>query len=500
MPTPASSPTAAPTPSPTQVPTPPPTPEPDPVPLVVATGFSNYRLNAISSASLRLRVAAGSVIIPCGIEGVLGATLGASPPPDQRCTPVDRIHVALGKSPTRTALLPAALVSPDVKVVPLDGVDLFGEAPQRSKPSTLVVPNVAGWPDAWIYYDPGEVRVLLTTGVNCADRGVSHQTNVLGRGWEWLLNAGTAKYTGQHWDTRYGWYVVDAARTGHLGAVKALIRNADVAVSDFECPMTSSYTQHDEGTTFTVDPAVATLMKEAGFDVATIASDHMTNAGLNGLLQTVRLFDKAGIRHVGGGTNLAAALKPAVVTVRGLRFGFVGLNGAGGSVPATTSSAGTAPLTASTIRTSIAAARKVADVVIVLPQWSTVEYQAGFTAQQLAWRDEMFAAGADHIVGADFHWAGGVSITPDVRVTATGVAASHLTVASQGNFWFGQDWSRQTQEGVMTMSTFVGTRLAQVRFIPTVVLNDAQPNLTDPATDGQFVLKQVLGASVVRGR
>jgi len=101
------------------------------------------------------------------------------------------------------------------------------------------------------------------------------------------------------------------------------------------------------------------------------------------------------------------------------------------------------------------------------------EYRAGFLSQQLAWRDEMFAAGTDHAIGADFHWAGALSITPG------GVSGNHLAIASVGNFWFGQDWSRQTEEGYMTMITFVGTRLAQVRLIPTVVLDNAQPNLVD---------------------
>ncbi len=50
----------------------------------------------------------------------------------------------------------------------------------------------------------------------------------------------------------------------------------------------------------------------------------------------------------------------------------------------------------------------------------------------------------------------------------------------------------------MTMMTFVGARLAQVRLIPTVVLNNAQPNLINPATDGQFVLKQALGPSIIK--
>jgi len=155
---------------------------------------------------------------------------------------------------------------------------------------------------------------------------------------------------GTHFDGRLGWYVVDAARTGNLGAIKKLIQNADIATSDFECAMSGHFVQHDNGTVFTVDPRVATLMKDGGFDVATIGSDHMTNAGFGGLLDTIRFFDQAGIKHVGAGANLAAALRPAVFDVRGIRFAFYALNGAGGSVPAGTNSAGTAPLTSANIR------------------------------------------------------------------------------------------------------------------------------------------------------
>jgi len=40
----------------------------------------------------------------------------------------------------------------------------------------------------------------------------------------------------------------------------------------------------------------------------------MTNAGFGGLLDTIRFFDQAGIKHVGAGANLAAALRPASST------------------------------------------------------------------------------------------------------------------------------------------------------------------------------------------
>lgn len=460
-------------------------------PLAVVTGFDNYRLNAISTRSLVARLKSGSVLVPCGAETGVAAALGTTTTGWTACAAADRITARLPRSSTKLGLLPPGLVGPGVKVVPLNGADLFGERPARSAVYPLMIPSPP-WSVLWTGYDADEVRVVLTTGVNCADRGVSRQTNTLKKGWPWLLNAGTARYTGTHFDGRLGWYVVDAVRTGNLGALRRLIQDADIAVSDFECPMSSHFVQHETGTVFTVDPRVAALMKQGGFDVATIGSDHITNAGIGGLLDTVRYFDQNGIRHVGAGANLAAALKPAVVTVRGLKFAFYALNGAGGSTPAGRTSPGTATLTAANIRTASAAARAAGDIVIALPQWSTSEYRAPFLSQQLAWRDAMFSAGTDHVIGADFHWAGAISITPG------GVSGNHLAVASQGNFWFGQNWSRQTEEGYMTMMTFVGKRLAQVRLIPTVVLDNAQANLVDPATDGQFVLKQVLAPSIIK--
>jgi poly-gamma-glutamate synthesis protein (capsule biosynthesis protein) len=334
----------------------------------------------------------------------------------------------------------------------------------------------------------------VTTGVNCPDRGVSHETVVLGKGWSWLLQGGTTRYTGTHWDTRYGWTVVDAIRTDHAGAVVDLIKNADVAVSDFECAMTRNFVQHDSGTVFSIDPRVAPLMARAGFDVATIAADHTTNAGLGPVGETVDLFRANGIQPTGGGRTLAEALRPAIVDAGGITFGFVGFDAIGGSAYATPSSAGVAALTPANVRTAVAQARAGgAQVIIALPQWSSVEYRARFTPFQLDLEKTLVAAGVDDIVGADFHWAGALSIT------LTGSTYRYVG-SSQGNFWFGQDWSRQTQEGIITSLTFVGTRLAQVRLTPTVILDNAQPNLVDPATDGQFVLRQVLAGTTLPAR
>ena len=463
-------------------------------PLVVVSGFDNYTLTSTTRAALAARLAAGTLVVPCGVEGAVAEALGEVGAHGAACVAADEVTARLGPSSTLLALIPPALVTPRVKVVPLEGADLFGEKPAREARYPLVVAVPPAWPAAWTAWDGSDVRVVVTTGVNCPDRGVSHETVVLGKGWSWLLQGGTARYTGTHWDTRYGWTVVDAVRTGHAGAVVDVIKNADVAVSDFECAMTRSFVQHDSGTVFSIDPRVAPLMARAGFDVATIAADHTTNAGLGPVGETVDLFRANGIQPTGGGRTLAEALRPAIVDAGGITFGFVGFDAIGGSAYATPSSAGVAPLTPANARTAVAQARAGgAQVIIALPQWSSVEYRARFTPFQLDLVKTLVAAGVDDIVGADFHWAGALSIT------LTGSTYRYVG-SSQGNFWFGQDWSRQTQEGIITSLTFVGTRLAQVRLTPTVILDNAQPNLVDPATDGQFVLRQVLAGTTLPAR
>ncbi|MFI5254401.1 MAG: CapA family protein, partial [Candidatus Limnocylindrales bacterium] len=460
------------------------------IPLAVVGAFDDYKVNAITMAGLADRLRAGTLVVPCGTEATVAAALGVSGLGTTPCVAADQITAALAPGDTDLALLPPALVTPRVKVIPLGSADLFGTASARTKTYPLTIDAPTSWPAEWTTFAGGDVRVVLTTGCTCPDRGVAQQTILFKKGWDWLAVAGTARITGTHIDPRYGLRTLNLARTGNAGAVKAMISGADVAMSDFECPMTKAYKVHLLGTTFTIDPRVATLMADTGIDVATIATDHMGNAGLPAIGETVDIFRKAGIQPSGAGRNLAEALKPAVVDANGIKFAFVGFNAIGGTRSATASGAGVAGLTTANVKAAVALAHAAgAQVVIAMVQWSSVEYRAAFTDFQLAQEKILYAAGVDDVIGDDFHWAGALKIT----LGSDGVY--HYTGASQGNFWFDQNWSRETEEGVATSLTFVGSRLVQVRLQSTVVVDDAQLNLTDPATDGQYVLNQVLSVS-----
>ena len=456
------------------------------VPLALAVDVRDKR-DGVSIAAARALIA--GAIVPCGIGEL---TLVGQPValPKTACQAGEGIEARVHGNAKAVALLPPGLVTARVKVLRVGGADLFGP-PSVRKVAYPLVGTATGLPAAWTAYDVNDVRTLVSTGDTCPDRGPANMAIKKGKGWPWILGGGTARYTGTHMDTRFsgptgnGWPVVEAVRTGDTGKVRALISDADITVNDFECPMLAKFVFHSKGTIFNVDPKVAPLLASGGVDVVTLGSNHITDAGTTGVKQTLAYLDANKIKHVGAGLNLAQALAPAVVDVRGLRFAFVGWDDIAGSAAASATHAGAATLSDANVKASLAAARAQADVVFAMPQWGWPEYHAGFTKQQLAQRTEFFADGADHVLGSGTHWAAAISITPDAQ------GADHFVISSHGNFLFGQDWSRQTMEGVVVELTFNGKQLVQARLHPYVVLDQAQPNLVDPLTDGRYVLDQV---------
>ena len=483
--------TASPTNAPTPVPTPIPTPAPPKRFPVAVVARYDYAPDSISQADLAAALAAGKITLPCEMDqlGLIGATLILSS--TTPCLPVTEIAAKVHDTAGLMALLPPGLVTPSVKVLAIGEADLFGGPNRRSAPYTLY--GSVATPADWTVYSADDVRTLISTGDTCPDRGVSYMAVYLKKGWDWVLDGGTVHYRGTKPDPYgWGWQVPIIARNGDGGQVAALISDNDVSANDFECPMLKDWVQHNDGKVFNIDPRVAPLLATSGgLKVVTLGSNHITDAGRAGILQTIDYLDAAGIKHTGAGKTLADALAPAVVDVRGIKFAFVGWDDIVGSAAATDTSPGVAPLTTDNACNSIKAAKSVADIVIAMPQWGWPEYHANITSDQEAQRALFYSCGADGILGSGTHWASWTSVLP-------GPDGPRFAIGSHGNLLFDQSWSRQTMEGVIVEATFNGKKLVQFRLHPYVVVQGAQPNLIDPATDGAFVLHQVWSVSDVR--
>lgn len=74
------------------------------------------------------------------------------------------------------------------------------------------------------------------------------------------------------------------------------------------------------------DPKGAKAIREAGYDVISFATNHCMDWGREAFYQTIDVLREQGIEVIGAGANLAAARKPAIVEVDGVKVGFLGYN------------------------------------------------------------------------------------------------------------------------------------------------------------------------------
>jgi poly-gamma-glutamate capsule biosynthesis protein CapA/YwtB (metallophosphatase superfamily) len=239
-------------------------------------------------------------------------------------------------------------------------------------------------------------------------------------------------------------------------------------------------------------PNMVQGLQLAGFDVITIATNHVKDCGEKGFFcdnesffDTINTLLQAGIQPVGGGATLSEARRPVVIEKQGVRFAFLAINQINARVWATEDKPGVAPLSTETIeqvRADIVAAKSLADVVIVLPQWGT-EYSAQPDPIQREWAREMINAGASMVVGNHPHIIQPRESFPNGTV-----------FYALGNFVFdqGQNFRR---EGIVMQATFHGAQLESIQLMP-VDINyyTYQPSWTvDPQT--QKILTRVTDLS-----
>ncbi len=103
------------------------------------------------------------------------------------------------------------------------------------------------------------------------------------------------------------------SQTPSFGPVARLVHDADVAFGNFEgtaidLARTPAVPQAEFGGVWIIgSPLVAKDLKSIGFDVMSRANNHATDWGLEGMRQTSRALDEAGIVHAGVGEHRAAA-------------------------------------------------------------------------------------------------------------------------------------------------------------------------------------------------
>jgi poly-gamma-glutamate capsule biosynthesis protein CapA/YwtB (metallophosphatase superfamily) len=243
-----------------------------------------------------------------------------------------------------------------------------------------------------------------------------------------------------------------------FAGVADVLRRADLTIGNLECSLTTGGTPAVKTWTFRAHPDTAGALVDAGYDLVTLANNHSMDYGAEALIETMSALRRCGIHHVGAGEDLASARRHLVVEagtppVRVAVLGYSNIRPT--DFYASEDRPGTNPARLSTIADDVAAARCVADSVIVLFHWGD-ELSTAPSERQRRFAHAAADAGADLVIGHHPHVLQGFELR-----------GRSLIAYSLGNFLFPS--RGQTRRSMMVRYVPARDGPAQVEIIPCII-------------------------------
>jgi hypothetical protein len=217
-----------------------------------------------------------------------------------------------------------------------------------------------------------------------------------------------------------------------------LLRSADVLVGQVEVPHSRRGTVHSSDVPARPsDPENLRALERVNLHVATLAGNHIADAGPEGIDDTIAGLRTLGIETVGAGASLREAREPAIVEAKGRRVGVLSFNCVGpregwarpskpgcayvevlthyeldhagpGGPPRIFTFA--TPESVAAMRSDIAALRERADVVVVALHKGLGHVRAALAMYETELARSAIDAGADIVVGHHAHVLRGIEL------------------------------------------------------------------------------------------
>jgi poly-gamma-glutamate capsule biosynthesis protein CapA/YwtB (metallophosphatase superfamily) len=206
--------------------------------------------------------------------------------------------------------------------------------------------------------------------------------------------------------------------------LQQLVDDHDLCLATLECPLTlSDDVILKSGPSLRAHPAWASTVRQGGFDIVSLANNHVRDYGAAGVFETTAACQAAGLQTVGAGEDLTHARQPVTRSVAGLRvgvlavaeneFGSAGQGRAGGN-----------PFDPLTTPRDVHALRGETDAVLVMLHGGTEGYRLPSPNMTRIAR-ALVEAGASAVVCSHTHVPSGLEIHEEAPI-----------VYGTGNFFF----------------------------------------------------------------
>lgn len=255
----------------------------------------------------------------------------------------------------------------------------------------------------------------------------------------------------------------------------------DIVFGNLESPLIAGPIVNTGTMVFRADPKAVAGLNYGGFNILSLANNHIKNYGLAGIEKTITTLDTASIKHAGAGLNDSAARQPAIMEIRGRKIGFLAYTQSGftpASYEATATQSGSPFLNEQTLINDLEKLKPQVDIMIV-SMHAGVEYTLAPSAKQKSFARTAIDHGALLVIGHHPH------VVEPMEKYKGGYIFYSL-----GNFIFDQMWSEETREGAIATITITGTEITDVQLTPIKIYDYSQPRILNDAT-GQAIIKRM---------
>lgn len=185
--------------------------------------------------------------------------------------------------------------------------------------------------------------------------------------------------------------------------IQPLISSADLAIANYEGSISPDYPLGGYPM-FNAPPEIADAVKNAGFDVVSLANNHITDSRSEGIDSTYHTFNDLGVTPFG--VNIQEDQPMVVKEVNGIKVALLayayGFNGMEQTLTYQEQQMKLEPIIEENIQADITQAQELADIIIVYPHMG-VEYMLEPTQQQVDLYHKIVDWGADIVFGNHPH-------------------------------------------------------------------------------------------------
>jgi poly-gamma-glutamate synthesis protein (capsule biosynthesis protein) len=257
------------------------------------------------------------------------------------------------------------------------------------------------------------------------------------------------------------------------------LKEADILFGNLEGPISDKGQKVGSIYSFRMDPKSIDGLLFVGFDILSVANNHMFDYSRMAMEDTFSRLEKSGIDYVGGGFNEAEAYSPKIKEINpirkskisngasGTKIAFLAFNDIGAlSWEAKGERSGMALLDKDKLEKSIKNAKTQADLVVVSMHFGD-EYKTSPTLKQKTIAQFAIDSGADLVVGHHPH-----VIEPVEQYKEGWIAYS------VGNFIFDQNFSEETMKGLILKVFIENGKIKEVVPVEFKINQNFQPEIT----------------------